>query len=105
MAAVHEERLAVTGEFREERRAALQTLREQEILVMNDFEASSAKAIEDFDARGRGLINFIFLRALELILLTLVLCFLLAWALLRLFRFRHFAAGVDSQKPRSIGSL
>ena len=48
--------------------------------MMNEFEAISKKTMQDLDTRERGLINFFFLRALELMLLTLVLCSLLAWA-------------------------
>jgi len=81
--AMHGERLATTAEIREERRVALEQLRGQEIAMMSEFEAISKRAIQDADTRGRGLINFFFLRALELMLLTLVVCSLLAWALLR----------------------
>ena len=105
IAAMHEERLAATSEFREERRAALQTLREQEIAVMNDFEAFSEKSIQDVDARSRALIDYLFLRALELILLTLVLCSVVGWAFLRQFRSRRSIAQVDSHKAKSTGSL
>jgi hypothetical protein len=86
MDAVHGERLATTAEIREESGAALEQLRGQEIAMMNEFEEISKRTIQDIDTRGRGLINFFFLRALELMLLTLVLCSLLAWALLRRFR-------------------
>jgi hypothetical protein len=81
--AMHTERLATTAQIREEREAALEELRGQEIAVMNEFKAFSEKKIQDLDSRGRGLINFFFLRALELMLLTLVLCSLLVWVVLR----------------------
>ena len=81
--AMHGERLATTAEIREERRVALEQLRGQETAMMSEFEAISKRAIQDADTRGRDLINFFFLRALELMLLTLVLCSLLGWAILR----------------------
>ena len=83
--AMHTERLATTAQIRQEREAALGELRVQEIAVMNDFKAFSGNAIQDLDARGRGLINYFFVRALELMLVTLVLCSLLVWAVLRRF--------------------
>jgi hypothetical protein len=103
--AMHEERLAATSELRAERQAALQTLREQEIAVMNELEDLSKKSIQDADARGRSLINYIFLRALELMLLTLGLCSVVGWIFLRHFHSRRFIAQVDSHKSKSIGSV
>ncbi len=97
--AMHTERLATTAEIRVEREAALQELRGQEIAVMNEFKAFSEKAIQDLDARGRGLINFFFLRALELMLLTLVLCSLLVWAVLR-----RFVGGPPGRSAKPLGS-
>jgi hypothetical protein len=83
--AMHGERIATTAEIREERRAAMEVLRNQEIAMMKEFEEISKRAIQDLDTRERGLINFFFLRALELMLLTLVLCCLLGWVLMRRF--------------------
>ena len=91
MASMDGERLAATADFRVERQAALETLRGQEIAVMNQFEALSAKTIQDLDAKGRGLIDYIFLRTLELMLLMMVLCAVMIWVVLRQFR-RHSAA-------------
>jgi len=85
MDAMHGERLATTEQISQERRAAMEALRGQEIAAMNEFEAMSKRAIQDLDTRGRGLINLFFLRALELMLLMLVLCALLAWVILRRF--------------------
>jgi hypothetical protein len=85
MDAVHVERLATTAEIREERRTAMEVLRVQEIAMMKEFDEISKRAIQDLDTRERGLINYFFLRALGLMLLTLVLCSLLAWVLLRRF--------------------
>jgi hypothetical protein len=94
MAAMDGERLAATADFRKERQAALETLRGQEIAVMTEFEAFSAKTTQDLDAKGRGLIDYLFLRALELMLLMMVLCAVVAWVLLRKFR-RHPRTGAD----------
>ena len=96
--ALHTERLATTAQIREEREAALKELRGQEIAVMNEFKAFSEKKIQDLDTRGRSLINFFFLRALELMLLTLVLCSLLVWALLR-----RYVGGPPGGAARSLG--
>ena len=91
MAGMDGERLAATADFREERQAALETLRGQEIAVMNQFEVLSAKSIQDLDAKGRGLIDYIFLRTLELMLLMMVLCAVVIWVVLRQF-LRHSGA-------------
>ena len=96
--AMHDERLATTAQIREEREAAMETLRGQEITVMNEFEAFSEKAIQDADTRGRGLINYFFLRALELMLLTLVLCSLLIWVVLR-----RLVGGPPGRSARRLG--
>ena len=65
---------------------------------MNEFEAFSEKTIQDLDTRERGLINYFFLRALELMLLTLVLCSLLAWVVLR-----RFVLAPPVRSSRSLG--
>ena len=85
MDAVDGERLATTAEVREERRATMEELRGQEIAVMKESEEIGKRAIQDLDTRERGLINYFFLRVLELMLLMLVMCSLLAWALMRRF--------------------
>jgi hypothetical protein len=85
IAAMHNERLAATADFRGERQAVLDALHNEEAAVMNDVNAASEKALKDLDSRGRGLIDHFFLRALELVLLTLVLCSLVSWILLRRF--------------------
>jgi hypothetical protein len=97
--ALHTERVATTAQIREEREAALKELRDQEITVMNEFQTFSKKSIDDLDARSRSLINFFFLRALELMLLMLALCSLLAWAVLR-----RFVGWPPSRSARSLDS-
>jgi hypothetical protein len=80
---VHGERLAATADLDREGRVVLGALRDQEVTVMNEIRTTSEKEIRDLDARGSGLIDRFFIRALELMLLTLVLSSLVAWALLR----------------------
>ena len=96
--AMHTERLATTAQIQEERKVALEELRGQEIAVMNEFKAFSEKAIQDLDTRGRSLINYFFLRALELMLLMLVLCSLLVWVVLR-----RFVGGPPGRSARPLG--
>jgi hypothetical protein len=52
---------------------------------MNDIRGTSQQDIQTLGARGHDLIDHLFLRAIELMLLTLVLCSLVAWILLRRF--------------------
>ena len=85
IAAFRGERLAATADMRGERQVVLDALHNDEVAAINDFKAMSDKAIRDLDARGRGLIDHFFIRALELMLLAFVLCSLVAWMLLRNF--------------------
>lgn len=77
------ERLAATADLRAERQIVLDALHKEQVAVMNELHAASETALKEFDTKARGLIDHFFLRALELLLLTLVLCSLLAWFLLR----------------------
>ncbi len=83
IAALHNERLAATADLHGERKAVLDALYIEEAAVMNDVNVQSEKTLKDLDSRGRGLIDHFFLRALELVLLTLVLCSLVSWILVR----------------------
>ena len=83
------ERLAATADLRGERQIVLNALHTEETAVMNDLDAAREKALDDFDRRSRGMIDHFFVRALELVLLTLLLCGLAAWFLLRRFTFRR----------------
>jgi hypothetical protein len=85
IAAMQGERLATTAEFREELRLLLKELRGQEADVMSEFKTLGTNAIDGVDTRGRSLINYFFLRALELMLLMLALCSVIVWVLLRRF--------------------
>jgi hypothetical protein len=87
-AALHAERLGATADLRGEREALLNALRDGEAALMNDVGATSEKEIQSLHAQSRDLIDHLFLRAIELMLLTLVLCALVAWLLLRRFSTR-----------------
>ena len=83
VAELRNERLAATEDLRGERREVFEALNDQEQTVMRDLNTASTKAIQDFDTKSRALIDHFFLRALELILFTILLCALVAWILLR----------------------
>ena len=89
VADMRKERLAATEDLRGERQIVLDALHAEEAVVMKDLDAARAKALDDFDSRSRGMIDHFFVRALELVLLTLVLCCLAAWFLLRRFGIRR----------------
>ena len=85
IAALRGERIAATADLRQEREVVLNALHAGGVAAMNDVKVLNDKAMQDLDTRSRGLIDYFFIRALELMLLTLVLCSLLAWTLLRRF--------------------
>ena len=87
-AALHAERLAATSDLRGERQTVLATLRDHEVELVSDMRSASEKDIQTLDAKGHDLIDHFFLRALELMLITLVLFSLVAWILLRRFSTR-----------------
>lgn len=77
------ERVAATADLRNERQIVLTALRDAETAAAMDLNAASEKTLENLDDRASSLIDYLFLRALEVIVLTLVLCSFLAWMLLR----------------------
>jgi hypothetical protein len=89
VAELHDERLAATEDLRGERRAVFEELNNQERAIITDLNTTSEKVIQDVDTRSRRLIDHFFLRALELVLFTILLCSLLAWILLRWFVSRY----------------
>jgi len=89
LATLRGERLAATSDLRGERQIVLDALHNEQVEAMNSFRQMSDEAVKGFDARSRGLIDHFFLRALELMLLTLVLFTLVAWLLLRRFALRR----------------
>lgn len=89
VAELRNERLAATEDIRGERRAVLEGLNDQEQAIIKDLNTTSEKIIEDVDTRSRHLIDHFFLRALELVLFTILLCSFLGWILLRWFVTRY----------------
>jgi hypothetical protein len=90
MAGLHAERLGATADLHGERQAVLNDLHDQEATVINEFNATSEKRIQDLDTKGRDLIDYFYVRALGLMLITVFVCSLVAWILLRRY----------SRKPR-----
>lgn len=89
VAELRSERLAATADLQKERQIVLEALHAEGAAGLRDLDTAREKAMEDFDARARGLIDHFYVRALELVLLTMVLCALAAWVLLRRFTVRR----------------
>jgi hypothetical protein len=85
LGALRSERLAATADLRSERQTVLNALHDEQVAVMSDIKADFDKAIQDIDASGRRLVDHLFVRAFELMLLMIVLGSLVAWILLRRF--------------------
>jgi hypothetical protein len=85
---LHAERIGATADLRRERQTLLSALRDDEAAAMNDIKATSDQDIKTLGSKGHDLIDQLFLRAVELMLLTLVLSSLVAWILLRRFSAR-----------------
>jgi len=82
------ERLAATTDLRAERQTVLNAVHDEEMAAMHDLQILSQQTLNDFDERSRQVVDHIFWRAVELVLITLLLCFLIGWTLLRLFTTR-----------------
>jgi len=89
VASMRSERLAATADLRGERQIVLDAVHNEEAAFMNNLNAASDKAMRDLDANSRGLIDHFFLRALQLVLLTLAVCFLVIWIVVRRFAARR----------------
>jgi hypothetical protein len=85
LADVNSQRLGATSDLRGERQVVLDALHSEQVEAMNSIRAMSEATIKEMDSRGRVLIDHFFVRALELLLLTLVLLVIAAWLLLRMF--------------------
>lgn len=96
IADLRKERRAATADLQNERQIVLDALHDEQTAAMTAFNAASEKAIKDLDSSGRRLVDHFFLRALELVLLTLILCSLAAWILLRRFSPRRWDRGQRS---------
>jgi hypothetical protein len=83
LAAMRSERLAATADLRGERQIVLDALHNDELEIMDEVNVAIEKGKKDLDTTGRGLIDHFFWRALELVLVTLVLCSLVGWIFIR----------------------
>lgn len=83
IADLRRERLAATEDLRKERQIMLNALSSEEQALMRDVNAAAAKMLADSAIQARGLIDHFFLRAFELVLVTLILCALVVWLFLR----------------------
>jgi hypothetical protein len=92
------ERLAATADLRNERGIVVNALHDAEVAATTHLDATSEKTLKDLDNKGRGLINHLFLRAIELIVLTVLLFTLAAWMLLRRFASSRNARAGDLHK-------
>jgi hypothetical protein len=93
---LHAERLGATADLRRERETVLSALRDEEAAIMNGIKVTSQQDIKTLGTEGHQLIDQVFLRAVELMLLTLALSSLVAWILLR----RFFASRPDRAERR-----
>jgi hypothetical protein len=82
------ERLAATADLRGERQIVLDALHEEEIAAMKDLNAVGQQTINDLDKRSQNIVDHVFWRAIELVLITLLLSLLIVWILLRRFASR-----------------
>ena len=85
LAAVNGQRLGATSDLRGERQVVLDALHSEQVEAMNSIRGMGVATVKEMDNRGRSLIDHFFVRALELILLTLVLLAIGAWLMLRMF--------------------
>lgn len=85
---LHNVRLSATADLRKEREAVVEALHTQEVELLNGVNAATDRHIQTLGTKGHDLIDHLFLRAIELMLLTLVLFSLVAWILLRRFSSR-----------------
>jgi hypothetical protein len=85
VADISRERQAASAGIRAESQRVLGALDNERMATMSDVRAAGEKTLQDFDNRARTLSNRFFLFALGLMLLTLLLCSLVAWLLLGRF--------------------
>jgi hypothetical protein len=97
MADLRSERLAATADLRGERQIVLDSVHREEANVVRDLHKLSQQTLNDVDKRSRYLVDHLFWRAFELVLLTLGLSFLVAWILLRQFASKELAKRQQSR--------
>jgi PBP1b-binding outer membrane lipoprotein LpoB len=100
LAALNGERLGATSDLRGERQVVLAALHNEQVEAMNSIRGMSEATLKEVDNRGRSLIDHFFVRALELILLTLVLLAIGAWLLLR--QFTRSPGRRDEDRPERV---
>lgn len=100
LAALKGERLGATSDLRGERQVVLDALHNEQVEAMNSIRGMGEATLKEVDNRGRSLIDHFFVRALELILLTLVLLAIGAWLLLR--QFTRSAGRGDEGRPERV---
>jgi hypothetical protein len=82
---LHKERIGAAADLHREQQAVLSGLRDHEVAVVNDVKAASEQELQTLGVKSQELIDRLFIRAVELMLLTLVSFALVAWILLRWF--------------------
>lgn len=85
-AGVQEERLAATADLRGGRQAVLAAVAQNLATALVAARAISQETVRDAATRARGLIDYVFWRALELVVVILLLGWLGTWWLLRRIR-------------------
>jgi hypothetical protein len=85
---LHAERLGATADLRKERQTLLNALRADEVSALAEIKATSEQDIKSLGNKSHDLIDQLFVRAVELMLLTLVLSSVVAWIFLRRFSAR-----------------
>jgi hypothetical protein len=85
MADLRIERLAATADLRGERQIVLDAVHQEEANAVSDLHRLSQQTLNDVDKRSRRIVDHFFWRAIEFVLLTLGLFFLVTWVLLRQF--------------------
>jgi hypothetical protein len=91
MADLDRERVAATTDLSSERRIVLNAIHEEEIAAMTDLNTLSQQTLNDLDKRSRRLLNYLFCLEITLVLITIVVCFVIAWILLQRFTPRELA--------------
>lgn len=86
---LHAERLAATADLRRERQIVLDAIDQERIASMNDLQTLRKQATDDLELRSRRLIDHLFWRAIEFMLVALLLSSLAVWVLMRRYSSRN----------------
>lgn len=82
---INRQRTAATTDLHAEVQTGLKALHDERVGAMDDARAAAATALQDFDSRARSLMNRFFIYGAVFMLVTVALCSLAAWLLLRRF--------------------